>query len=127
MKLLLKYFFIFSLLMTSFNTHATEDQRVSHVVVVWLKEPGNLKIRDHFIQASRQLENLPGVLSRHVSAVTPSDRKKVDDTFDVAITVTFKNQQALKNYLHSKQHKKMVQDKLKPLVERIVIYNFGNQ
>ena len=127
MKSLLKSFFILSLLVTSFNSHAAEDKRVSHVVVVWLKEPGNMQMRDKFIQASRQLETLPGVVSRHVSAVIPSERPKVDDTFDVAVTVTFESRKALKNYMKSKKHKKMLHDDLKPLVNRIVVYNFGGQ
>jgi len=127
MKTLLKSFFILSLLMTSFNSHAAEDKRVSHVVVAWLKEPGNQQMRDKFIQASRKLEALPGVISRHVSAVIPSERSKVDDTFDVAVTVTFENSKALKNYMKSQKHKKMLHDELKPLVNRIVVYNFGNQ
>jgi len=127
MKSLLKSFFILCLFATSFNSAAVEDKRVSHVVVAWLKEPGNQQMRDKFIQASRQLESLPGVVSRHVSAVIPSERPKVDDTFDVAVTVTFKNQKALKNYMQSKKHKKMLHDDLKPLVNRIVVYNFGGQ
>jgi len=127
MKSLLKSFFIISLLISSFNSHAAEDKRVSHVVIAWLKEPGNLEMREKFIHASRALETLPGVLSRHVSAVISSKRPKVDDTFDVAVTVTFENKNALKQYMQSKQHKKMLHDQLKPLVNRIVVYNFGNQ
>ena len=127
MKSLLTSFFMMSLLLTSFNSQAAEDKRVSHVVIAWLKEPGNLEMRDKFIQASRQLETFPGVLSRHVSAVISSNRPKVDDTFDVAVTVTFKDKQALKSYMKSKKHKKMLHDQLKPLVNRIVVYNFGNQ
>ena len=69
---------------------------------------------------------MPGVLSRHVSAVIPSNRPKVDDTFDVAVTVTFKNSQALKSYMQNKKHKDMLNKRLKPLVNRIVVYNFGN-
>jgi len=127
MKSLLKSFFIICLLVTSFNSHAAEDKRVSHVVVVWLKEPGNQQMRDKFIQASRKLETLPGVLSRHVSEVIPSKRPKVDDTFDVAVTVTFEDKKALKTYMQSKAHKKMLHEELKPLVNRLVVYNFGNQ
>lgn len=124
-KLLQSLLFI-GLLFTAYITHAKEDQRVSHVVVVWLKEPGNAQMREQFINASRVLETLPGVVSRHVSAVIPSDRPKVDDTFDVAVTVTFKNAQALQEYMKSQKHKKMLKDQLKPLVNRIVVYNFGN-
>jgi len=125
MKKLLQSVVFIGLLLSAFLSHAKEDQRVSHVVVVWLKEPGNTQMREQFIKASRALEMVPGVLSRHVSAVISSERPKVDDTFDIAVTVTFENAQALKKYMQSKKHKSMLKEQLKPLVNRIVVYNFG--
>ncbi|MCF7971963.1 MAG: Dabb family protein [Methylococcaceae bacterium] len=125
-KLFISLLFIGSFFSANF-AHAQADQRVSHVIVVWLKEPGNAQMREKFIQASRALEQLPGVLSRHVSAVIPSERPKVDDTFDVAVTVTFENAEALKHYMQSPKHKKMLDEQLKPIVNRVVVYNFGNQ
>ncbi|NOQ15816.1 MAG: Dabb family protein [Methyloprofundus sp.] len=127
MQKLLQILLLTGLFFTAFGAHSQTDQRVSHVVVVWLKEPGNVQMREKFIEASRALETVPGVISRHVSAVIPSDRPKVDDTFDVAVTVTFKNATALKKYMKSHKHKNMLKDKLKPLVNRVVVYNFGNQ
>lgn len=126
MKKYLQSLIFLVLMLTVAVSHGQEDTRVSHVVVVWLKEPGNTQMREQFINASRALETLPGVLSRHVSAVIPSDRPKVDDTFDVAVTVTFKNAAALKNYMQNQKHKDMLNKQLKPLVNRIVVYNFGN-
>ena len=126
MQKLLQVFLFLGVFFTATLTHAQEDLRVSHVVVVWLKEPGNAQMREKFVNISRSLENLPGVLSRHVSVVIPSDRPKVDDTFDAAVTVTFENTQALKNYMKNKKHKDMLHKQLKPLVNRVVVYNFGN-
>ncbi|MBE0470671.1 MAG: Dabb family protein [Methyloprofundus sp.] len=125
-RLFINFLLCVSLLTPNF-AYAQADQRVSHVIVVWLKEPGNAQMREQFITASRALEQLPGVLSRHVSAVIASDLPKVDDTFDVAVTVTFENAKALKNYMQSQKHKKMLDEQLKPLVNRVVVYNFGNQ
>lgn len=125
MKALLVSLFGLGLLLSSY-AHGSEDSRVSHVVVVWLKESGNVQMREQFIQASRALETLPGVVSRHVSAVIPSERAKVDDSFDVAVTVTFKNAQALKQYMQNEKHKNLLKDELKPLVKRVVVYNFGH-
>ena len=126
MKKLLQSVLFIGLLLTAYLSHAKEDLRVSHVVVVWLKEPGNAQMREQFVMVSRALEAVPGVVSRHVSAVIPSERPKVDDTFDVAVTVTFENAQALKKYMQSQKHKNMLKNQLKPLVNRIVVYNFGN-
>ena len=127
MKKSLQSILFLGLFLTAFITHAQEDQRVSHVVVVWLKEPGNVQMREKFVAASRALETLPGVLSRHVSAVIPSDRTIDNDTFDVAVTVTFKDAQALKNYMKSQKHKDMLNKQLKPLVNRVEVYNFGTR
>jgi heme-degrading monooxygenase HmoA len=126
MKKVIQSVLLLALFGLSFTIHAKEDQRVSHVVVVWLNEPGDVQMRDKFISASRALEDLPGVVSRYVSAVIPSERTINDDTFDVAVTVTFENAQALKKYMNSQQHKNMLHKQLKPLVNRVVVYNFGN-
>ena len=126
MKKILQSLLFLVLFGTAYITHAEEDKRVSHVVVVWLKEPGNAQMREKFINISRSLESLPGVLSRHVSAVISSDKPNINDTFDIAVTVTFKNAQALKKYMRSQQHKDMLHKRLKPLVNRVEVYNFGN-
>ncbi len=115
-------FMMMALLAGSFQVHA--EQNITHVVMVWLKEPGNKQMREKFIKASKALNNLPGVIHRHTGVVVPSDRMVVDDTFDVAVTVTLKNKQALQNYLNHPKHKKVLHDKIKPLVNRVVIYDF---
>jgi len=99
-KLSIKLMALVMLLMVSPLTLAEKDQRVSHVVIVWLKEPGNEAMRQAFIKASRELGGLPGIVNRHVGVVSASDRSIVDDTFDVAVTVTLKNKEALKAYLN---------------------------
>ena len=101
-----------------------QDKTLSHVVIVWLKEPGNDAMRQKFIDASQPLSRLPGVISRHVGVVLPSKRQLVDDTFDVAVTAMFKSRAALKAYLNNPRHKKILHEKIKPLVNRVVIYDF---
>ncbi len=123
-KLSIKLMTLLMLLMLSPLVSADKDQRVSHVVIVWLKQPGNEAMRQQFIEASQQLADLPGIVNRHVGIVSPSDRSIVDDTFDVAVTVTLKNRAALKAYLNNPKHKKILHDKIKPLVNRTVVYDF---
>ncbi len=124
-SLLLQCFFmIFSLLITA-NSFAEQDQgSVTHVVLVWLKDPGNKAMRNQFIKESRSLNNLPGIIHRHVGEVLPTHRKIADDSFDVAITATLKNEQALQSYLDHPKHKQVVDKKLKPLINRAVAYDF---
>lgn len=106
---------------------AEENKKVTHVVMVWLKEPGNEQHRATFIKASEKLNDLPGIVNRHVGVVKPSDRKIVDDTFDVAVSVTLESEEALQAYLKSPKHKKILHDKIKPLINRIVAYDFISQ
>lgn len=106
---------------------AEESKKVTHVVMVWLKEPGNEQHRTAFIKASEELNNLPGIVSRHVGVVMSSDRKIVDDTFDVAMSVTMESKDALDAYLKNPKHKEILHDKIKPLINRSVAYDFISQ
>ena len=114
------------LLISTTMANAQDDSNVTHVVLVWLKEPGNPAMRKQFIEASRQLNNLPGIVNRHVGIVVPSDRSIVDDTFDVGVTVTLKDKGAMKAYMQHPRHKKIIEEKLKPLVNKIVAYDFSS-
>jgi hypothetical protein len=116
---------VFICLSIGVNTaYAESDKKISHVVMVWLNEPGNAEMRQKFIKASNQLNDLPGIVNRHVGVVVSSDRSIVNDTFDVAVTVTLENKKALKAYLNHPKHKKILHDQIKPLVNRTVAYDF---
>ncbi len=116
------------ILLLSFNgAQAQGEGKVSHVVLVWLKQPGNAEMRKQFIENSKKLNKLPGVINRHVGVVKPSKRAIVDDTFDVAVTVTLKNQATLDAYMKAPLHKKIVAEKLKPLINRVVVYDFVSE
>lgn len=106
---------------------ADENKKISHVVMVWLKEPGNEQQRLAFIKASEQLGSLPGIVNRHVGVVRSSDRSIVDDTFDVAVTVTMESEAALTAYLNNPKHKEILHKKIKPLTNRVVVYDFISQ
>jgi heme-degrading monooxygenase HmoA len=97
---------------------------VHHVVVCWLKEPGNEIARAQLIGTSLGFKDLPGVVDVHAGTPLPSDRPVVDDSFDVAITMTFRDEAALRAYENHPAHKKAVEAVLKPLVARFVIYDF---
>ena len=108
-QIILLSFFSFS----STTVSAQENKKITHVVMVWLKQPGNAADRTAFIKASKQLSNLPGIINRHVGVVETSDRSIVDDTFDVAVTVTMKNKAALRAYLNHPRHKSILKEKIK--------------
>ena len=86
--------------------------KVYHVVICRLKESGNNEARQKIIEASQ------GFAAIH------SEREIVDSSFDVAIYLSFENEQKLQDYLVHPIHKNAVKEILKPLVSKVVVYDF---
>ncbi|MGI2325775.1 MULTISPECIES: Dabb family protein [Methylococcus] len=103
---------------------AADGGRVQHVVIVWLKDHGSQAARQQYIENSRRLGHLPMVLSYQVGTVLAGDRAVVDGSYDVGIVATFENEQALQDYLAHPEHRKVIEESLKPLVEKAVVYDF---
>lgn len=97
--------------------------RVQHIVLVWLKEPGNETARTAVIESSRGLESIPGVLAVSVGTPLPQDRDIVDSSYDVGIIITLENSAALEIYLPHPIHRAMIEEVVRPLVERYRVYD----
>ncbi|HWO99772.1 MAG TPA: Dabb family protein [Methylococcus sp.] len=98
---------------------------VHHVVIVWLKEHGSEAARQRYIENSRQLGKLPMVVHYRVGTALPSDQRTVvDSSYDVAIVASFANREALGDYLAHPEHRRILDESLKPLVDRVVVYDF---
>lgn len=96
---------------------------VKHVVLCWLKEPGNALHAARVIQISNELRNIPGILDLAAGTAVPSDRPVVDDSFDVGIVITFADAAGLQAYLDHPEHVSRVRDTLRPLCARVQIYD----
>ncbi|MBO94809.1 MAG: stress protein [Opitutales bacterium] len=101
-----------------------EQKVLHHVVLCWLKEPGNAEHRQQIVEATESLREIPGVLAARAGQVISSDRSIVDDSFDVGILVLVPDDQRLTEYLEHPIHKKAKEEILLPLVEKIVVYDF---
>ena len=97
---------------------------VEHVVVVWLKDPGNREHRQRIIRASDVLRDIPGVTGLRAGVMLPSERPIVDSSFDVALIISFSDAAALQAYLTHPVHVELVEETLRPLVDRIRVYDF---
>ena len=97
---------------------------LAHVVIVWLKEPGNRAAQNRIIAASQVLKEIPGVLSLTAGTVIASERPIVDSSFDVALVISLTDRAALDRYLTHPLHVQLVEVTLKPLVDRILVYDF---
>ena len=77
-----------------------------------------------FFIVSKGLEKIPGVVEVRVGSVIPSERKIVDDSFEVGIYMTFRSVEDMNAYIVHPDHQRIVQDKLMPIVEKLVVYDF---
>jgi hypothetical protein len=98
-------------------------QRIHHIVLCWLKEPGNETQRRQLIAASKTFESIPGVVSVTAGTAMPAARPIEDGTFDVGIVVTVPDKGALTAYQAHPIHQQAVTNTLIPLVRRIQVYD----
>lgn len=103
---------------------ATDSHRVNHVVLCWLNDAGNAEQRQRIIELSKRFRNIPGVLEVRAGEVMASDRKIVDDSFDVGIYLTFADRERMTAYLKHPDHVAAVKEVLRPLVKKVLVYDF---
>ena len=94
---------------------------VQHVVLLWLRDPGNPRHLEDLAVASRMLAALPGVLGLEMGPPLPSDRAVVEDGFDLALFFRFEDADALAAYQSHPWHRRAVEEVLAPLVERQMV------
>jgi hypothetical protein len=114
------------LLLLLCNTAIAEfvDQGVVHTVYLWLKKPADTEHRQQLLTATERLRTIPGVLQIRFGEAIASDRAIVDDSFDVGIYFYFSDVAAMNDYLVHPLHRKVVEQDIKPVVERIVVHDF---
>lgn len=104
-----------------------QEPGLVHVVLVWLKEPGNLAHRQQIIEGSKMLRDIPGVLDLRVGEVVTSDRAVVEDSYDVGLYLRLADQQALDQYLIHPTHKETVKREFLPIMERYQVLDFRSE
>jgi hypothetical protein len=113
-----------SLLLGNAASAEFSNKGVVHTVFLWLKQSGNEQHRHQLLVATERLREIPGVLDIRFGEVIASDRDIVDDSFDVGIYFYFSDAAAMNHYLVDPLHKMVVEQDIKPVVERIVVHDF---
>ena len=121
-SLLLGLLVIFTLTSCS-NTPQTVKPAIQHIVVVWLKEPGNEQHRLQLLKASQRLTEIPGILSVQGGKVIGSERSVVDSSFDIVLVMRIRNREVLNNYVQHPLHQQLLNEVFKPLIERYRVYD----
>lgn len=96
---------------------------VDHVVLMWQKRPGNAADREKLLAACAELRVIPGIKFLDTGTALASDRPVVDDTFDLGLTIRFDSAKSLHAYETDPRHVRKVNEVLKPLTKRIVVYD----
>lgn len=116
-----------SLLISSCTTCPFAPKRagnVEHVVLVWLKKPGNAADRAAVIAAAKRLQaEIPEARNLTVGTAVASPRPVVDSSFDVGVVIRFADKAAMARYENSPVHQKAVAETLKPLAKRLQVYD----
>lgn len=125
LSLLLAGCFSASIQFDSENTNQIENQKkLNHVVLCWLKEPGDRENIEKIIAMTQSFQSIPGVLDAQAGKVVLSDRKIVDDSFDVGILIQVEDEATLQQYLDHPRHQKAKDEILLPLIEKVLVYDF---
>ena len=96
----------------------------SHIVVFWT-DPAQPDAADELIAGANQyLKAIPGVLQFHVGKMSPSPRAVVDQSYQVALNTVFTTKQAHDEYQVHPSHLAFVENYVKPLVKKVVVYDF---
>jgi len=96
----------------------------SHIVALWT-DPAKPNDADEVLHAAnRLLKTIPGVIQFHAGKMATSPRPVVEQTYSVGLNITFPSKQAEAEYQIHPQHLEFVNSFVKPLVKKVVVYDF---
>lgn len=102
-----------------------DDDDVTHVVVVWTKTPGDPAARQALTERSFEFQaRIDGLKRVTVGEPLPAtSRPGIDSSYDLLIVMQFEDVAALRAYEAHPEHRRAVAEVLRPLSERVVIYD----
>ena len=107
------------------SVYSKKTNLINHVVVCWLKDSDEVQ-KAKIIEESQVLKNIPGIIDFKVGPVVESQRNIVDDSFDIALLMSFKSKSEMDTYIKHPTHQNFVKEKLKPNLKKVVVYDFEN-
>jgi heme-degrading monooxygenase HmoA len=97
---------------------------VQHVVVLWFKSDLPERYVSEVADRTSELASIPGIRSIKTGKPIASDRPMVDDSFDLAVTMTFDSEEAMQRYVAHPEHKAFLKRYIIGKTERILIYDY---
>jgi hypothetical protein len=97
---------------------------IHHQVFLWLKNNSGKTI-DKIIYETNKLRTIPGIIDLNVGTVVSSERNIVDDSYHIGIHMTFESVADMKVYLQHRDHQEYLRVYVKPILEKIRVYDFS--
>ena len=96
----------------------------SHVVIFWTN-PANPKAADELLAGmEKYLRPIPGVLHFHAGKMASSHRPVVDQTYQVALNLTFPDKKTQDDYQTHPLHIEFVNNVFKKTCQKAIVYDF---
>jgi hypothetical protein len=109
-----------------FGCKTTAKGKVEHIVLVWLKRPGNAADRATVIATAKKFQaEIKQIQHLSVGPAVPSERPIVDDSFDVGLVMRFNNKADMDAYEKHPVHVNAVKQTLLPLAKKLLVYDIG--
>jgi hypothetical protein len=96
----------------------------SHVVIFWTDPAKSSAADDLVAGAEKYLRPIPGVRLFHVGRMAKSHREVVDQSYQVALNLTFDTREDQDAYQVHPLHIEFVEKVFKPNCQRVVVYDF---
>ena len=96
----------------------------SHVVIFWTDPEQPNAAQELIDGAHRYLKSIPGADFFHVGRMATSDRPVVDQSYQVALNIAFKDKATQDAYQVHEDHVKFVEEILKRVCKKVVVYDF---
>jgi hypothetical protein len=106
---------------------ATRSGQVTHVMLFWLKRPGNVDDQNFIRRTLRTLRRARGLNDMRVGRSLPVDRPSVEQSFDLGVVMTFRDREALEKFERDQRRQQAIDAMLGSLVRRYTVYNFVNE
>jgi len=115
--------------LSSSNAQAANARsgQITHVMLFWLKRPGNADDQNVLLRALRTLRRFRGVNDMRVGRALPVERPGLVQSFDLGVVVIFRDREALEKFEHDPRRGGALDAMLQPLVRRYTVYNFANE
>src|SRR2546430_508466 len=118
---------ILSLASPGAQAAAARSGQVTHVMLFWLKRPGNTDDQNFLLRALRRLRRARGVNDVRVGRPLPVDRPGLEQSFDLGVVMTFRDREALEKFERDQRREQAIDAMLRPLVRQYTVYNFVNE